>query len=100
LANSSAGFLVLSHAFIAKPWPKRELAGLIARQLTEATRLISIWHGIQIDDVIRFSPPLADIKALHSSAGIESMVRDLSAAALADRATDHDQRHPGSACVK
>lgn len=78
LANSVAGILVLSPAFIAKPWPRRELAGLTARQLNEATRLIPIWHGLQIGEVIRFSPPLADIKAMHSGDGVESLVRQLS----------------------
>jgi hypothetical protein len=91
LAHSSAGILVLSPAFIAKPWPKRELAGLNARQLAHATRLIPIWHGLQIDEVINFSPPLADIKALHSSAGIESMIRELSAVVKGSSSSKFDQ---------
>jgi hypothetical protein len=77
LANSEAGILVLSPAFIAKGWPRRELAGLTTRQIAGATRLIPIWHNLKFDDVMHFSPPLADIKALHSSAGIESMVREI-----------------------
>jgi hypothetical protein len=79
LANSAAGILVLSPSFIAKPWPRTELAGLRARHLANATRLIPIWHNIRADDLLKFSPPLADIKALQSSAGLESIVRDLSA---------------------
>jgi hypothetical protein len=64
---------------MTKAWPKRELAGLTARQLSHATRLIPIWHGLEIvDDVLRFSPPLADIKAVRSDSGIETIVREIS----------------------
>src|SRR5262249_38372314 len=42
LANSAAGIFVISPAFVAKPWPKRELAGFTARHLSEAVRLIPL----------------------------------------------------------
>lgn len=37
-----------------------------------------IWHEIGYQDVLQFSPPLADIKALNSSDGIPEMVRQIS----------------------
>lgn len=78
LANSTTGLFVLSHTFMHKPWPKRELAGLTARQLSDATMLIPIWHEIEFSDVLRFSPPLADIKALHSKDGVDTIILELS----------------------
>jgi hypothetical protein len=92
LANSAAGILVLSHAFIAKQWPKRELAGLVARQMTESARLIPIWHGLKLSEVVQFSPPLADIKALDSGAGIESIVRDISTVVKGSGSDKYDSR--------
>jgi hypothetical protein len=55
--------VILSHHFFAKNWPKYELAGLKARQLRGEQVIIPIWHQITIDDVIKFSPPLADMLA-------------------------------------
>jgi hypothetical protein len=91
LANSTVGLIVLSHNFISKPWPKRELAGLTARQLRESTRLIPIWHEIELNDVLRFSPPLADIKALQSRDGIEMLVQELFRAVPHSQSTSSDR---------
>ena len=60
-----------------KQWPKRELAGLTARQLHDATRLIPVWYEVELADVLAFSPPLADVKALRSSGGLDTLIREL-----------------------
>jgi TIR domain len=79
LANSRYGIVVLSPAFFNKPWAKRELQGLTAREMAEKTDLIlPIWHRISIKDVLAFSPPLADKKAVSSTDGINTVLREIS----------------------
>lgn len=67
LADSRFGIVVLSHNFINKRWPKRELRGLTARDVNEGNIILPIWNNITKDDVIAFSPPLADVLALNTS---------------------------------
>jgi hypothetical protein len=64
LAECRCGLLVLSKAFIRKPWTKYELSGLVNRFVEEKTRLIPIWYGIDRADVAAFNPALADLFAI------------------------------------
>ncbi len=67
LAKSRYGLVIISPNFIAKPWPKRELRGLTARDVNEENIILPIWHNVTKDEVLNFSPPLADVLALDSS---------------------------------
>ena len=62
LANSRFGVVVLSEAFFDKGWPNYELDGLVTREVSEGgTQIIlPIWHRVTKDDVLRYSPSLAD----------------------------------------
>jgi hypothetical protein len=60
LANSRFGVVVLSHAFFAKEVPQRELDGLVTRESTGEQIILPIWHNISKDEVIKYSPTLAD----------------------------------------
>jgi TIR domain len=60
LAGSRYGIVVLSKAFIAKRWPQRELQGLVAREMDGRSTILPVWHQLTRDDVLEFSPPLAD----------------------------------------
>lgn len=64
LAESEFGLVVLSKHFIEKPWPKRELAGLVAGEMGEGQVIVPVWFGITRPDVYSFSPPLADRVAI------------------------------------
>jgi len=78
LAKSRFGIVVLSPAFFSKPWAKRELKGLTAREMAEKTDLIlPIWHRVSLKDVLEFSPPLADKKAASSADGINIVLREI-----------------------
>jgi hypothetical protein len=61
LAKCRCGVLVLSKAFIRKPWPAYELSGLVNRFVEEGTRLIPIWLDVSRSDVAAFNPSLADL---------------------------------------
>jgi hypothetical protein len=64
LTRSRFGVVVLSPAFFARRWPKRELDGLVTRQMAVDTPIIlPIWHDVTHDEVMQFSPPLADTLA-------------------------------------
>ena len=64
LALANYGVVILSPAFFAKSWPEYELRGLTARELGSTKVIIPLWHNVDRDDVLRFSPPLADKLAI------------------------------------
>ncbi|HJV21349.1 MAG TPA: toll/interleukin-1 receptor domain-containing protein [Holophagaceae bacterium] len=78
LSKSRFGVVVLSHSFFRKKWTNRELNGLTARQMNgESQIIIPIWHEIEVEDVLKHSPPLADVFSIHSKDGIRKIVRKL-----------------------
>ncbi|MDD5169300.1 MAG: DUF1883 domain-containing protein [Syntrophales bacterium] len=60
LANSRVGLVVLSPSFIAKGWTNYELDGIVTRTVSGDQILLPIWHNITKQEVIDFSPSLAD----------------------------------------
>jgi len=60
LVNSRFGIVVLSKSFFAKNWPQYELNGLIAREISGHKVVLPIWHDIDKEDILAYSPPLAD----------------------------------------
>lgn len=60
LANSRVGLVVLSPFFISKGWTNYELDGIVTRTVSGEQILLPIWHGITKQQVIDFSPSLAD----------------------------------------
>jgi hypothetical protein len=81
LSKSRYGLVVLSSAFFSKPWPQHELAGLIAREMVGEKVILPIWHKVTKDEVMRFSPTLADKVALNSAfLSIDEIASKLSSA--------------------
>src|SRR5438552_17658522 len=64
LAHSAYGVVILSRHFFQKGWPKHELAGLTARHVGERKVILPVWHGVNKDIVLSYSPPLADAFAV------------------------------------
>ena len=78
LAASRYGIVVLSPSFFRKRWPKRELNGLVAREMAEDRGMIlPVWHHVDRDEVVAFSPPLADLCAAVSAEGLSAVVEQL-----------------------
>lgn len=67
LANSRFGIVVLSQAFFKKGWTNYELDGLVTRVVTGEQILLPIWHNISKQEVIEYSPSLADKLARSTS---------------------------------
>lgn len=60
LANSRVGLVVLSPFFVSKGWANYELDGIVTRTVSGEQILLPIWHNITKQEVIDFSPSLAD----------------------------------------
>jgi hypothetical protein len=64
LARSRFGIVVLSRAFLEKPWPRHELRGLVQKEINGTKTILPIWFGITQRDLMPISPTLADKVAL------------------------------------
>lgn len=78
LANSRFGVVVLSTAFFNRDWPNYELDGLVTREMASGGQqlILPIWHNVTKDEVIRYSPSLADKLALRTA---DSTVSEIAA---------------------
>lgn len=79
LANSRVGLVVLSHSFIAKGWTNYELDGIVTRSVSGEQVLLPIWHNISKQEVVAYSPSLAD-KVARSTAThtVEEIAKEIS----------------------
>lgn len=67
LAKSRFGIVVISRSFISKGWTNYELDGLITRSVSGEQILLPIWHDITKQEVVNYSPSLADKVARNTS---------------------------------
>jgi len=81
LARSRVGLVILSPAFIGKGWTNYELDGIVTRTVSGEQILLPIWHNITKQQVIDFSPSLADkvarSTATHTVEEIAAEIADL-----------------------
>ena len=78
LKNSRFGIVVLSSAFFEKNWTQYELDGLVSREMEGHKVILPIWHMVSKNQVLNYSPSLADKKAINSSLStIEEIVTQL-----------------------
>ncbi len=91
IARSSFGVVVLSAAFFAKDWPQYELDGLVTMAVSGKQILLPLWHGVSKDEVIGFSPSLADRVALRTSDyTIEDIATEITAVVRPDSSEHAD----------
>ena len=77
LAQSRFGAVILSPAFLAKHWPKKELAGLRAREEYGEKVILPVWHNVDKATIRQFSPILADVLAANTDQGIDTVAKQL-----------------------
>ncbi len=78
LANSRFGIVILSTSFFAKNWTQYELDGLVEKEMAGGKVILPIWHKISKDEVMQYSPPLADKVALNTAMNtIEELAQKL-----------------------
>lgn len=66
LAKSRYGIVVFSKAFLSKNWPQFELNGLVAREMQGRRIILPIWHNVDYQDMLSYSPSLTDKLALNT----------------------------------
>lgn len=77
LRKSRFGLVILSPSFFQKQWTQRELDGLTEKEMRAGEKvIIPIWHNVSHDDVLEFSPPLAD-KLAGQSKNFNKLVDDI-----------------------
>ncbi|NLE82342.1 MAG: DUF1883 domain-containing protein [Rhodococcus sp.] len=76
IARSRFGLVVLSPAFLAKNWTQYELDGLVTMSVDGRQVLLPLWHGISKDEVVSFSPSLADRVALTTATSTIEEIAD------------------------
>lgn len=75
LSRCRFGIVVLSKDFFAKEWPQRELDALVEREVrTKRKIILPVWHRVDYSQVAKFSPLLADRKAVSTTEGLEKVV--------------------------
>jgi hypothetical protein len=67
LKNSRYGIVIISPSFVMKNWTEYELNGMVAKEMNGTKVILPIWHKITKDEVLQFSPTLADKVALNTS---------------------------------
>jgi TIR domain len=64
LLRSRFGIVILSKHFFSKPWPRREYNALVALETANRGRIIPVWLDVTREDVLQYSPSLADVNAV------------------------------------
>jgi Domain of unknown function (DUF1883)/TIR domain len=79
VSTSRFGVVVLSPNFFAKNWSQYELDGLVTREMSGDEQIIlPIWHNVSREEVVSYSPALADKLALKSAdADIEEIASQI-----------------------
>ena len=67
LARSRFGVVVISPAFLKKNWPQYELDGLVTKEMNGDQMILPLWHQVTKEEVISYSPSLADKVARNTS---------------------------------
>lgn len=84
LTRSRFGVVLFSHSFFSKKWTNYELNGLVTREFRGRKVILPVWHPrLSLDDLVGYSPSLADKKALiASSMSIEDIATELASLIL------------------
>lgn len=87
LIKSRFGTVILSSSFCSKKWTQYELDSMVAREMNGHKMILPIWHKVTKNDVLNFSPALADKVALNTSIdSIEEIADKLAEVILENKA--------------
>lgn len=78
LKAADYGIVILSKHFFSKQWTVYELDALITIEQTYAKKkILPIWHKLEKEDILTYSPNLANKIAAKSNLGIDKVVTDI-----------------------
>lgn len=87
LRHCRFGAVILSPAFFAKAWPRRELRALDAREMQSGdTVILPVWHNVDENEVAKHSLSLAERVAVRTTEGIDVVAARLGLALGAAKA--------------
>lgn len=85
LAECEFGVLIVSSDFLNKKWPEYEYRGLVAKEMAFGKSILPVWHEVTLEQVVSFSPTLADKFAVSSdNKTIDEIALDVLKAAKPD----------------
>ncbi|MET3477010.1 DnaB-like helicase C-terminal domain-containing protein [Variovorax atrisoli] len=90
LAESRYGVVVLSPHFLRKEWTQKELDGFVALEDGSRKVILPVWHQVSREDILKFSPPLADKLAVPTSKGLAFVIDQIIRAVDPLPQSDHD----------
>ena len=77
LAQSRFGVVILSPAFFTKEWPRKELDALVTKEVSTGKTILPIWHNVNKEYVLAYSPILADKLAVSTEYGIGKVIDEI-----------------------
>lgn len=77
IKTSRYGIVILSKSFFEKPWTRKELDALFAREITGLKVILPVWHELSFEDILDLAPTLANRVAIKTSDGMEQMVNQI-----------------------
>jgi hypothetical protein len=77
LTTSKFGVVILSPDFLAKEWPRRELAALLAIEMKHGKRVLPVLHNLEFESILHDFPLLGDKLCVSTAAGIEAVASEI-----------------------
>jgi TIR domain len=78
LRTCTFGLVVISPSFMAKPWPNREVNGLVVLETGDGRkRILPVWHLTSAEEVAQWSPTIADLKAITTDRGLDVVADEI-----------------------
>jgi hypothetical protein len=82
LAFSQFGIVILSPAFFANDYPQKELQALLSRQTSQGRYILPVLHELEHSELKTRAPLIADLLAISTSRGLESVANELKRSAF------------------
>lgn len=77
ILNSRNGLIILSESFLKKNWTEYELRSLLIKEIELNNKILSIWHNVSKQDIMKKSLFLADKFSLSSNLGIDTLAHKI-----------------------
>jgi leucine-rich repeat protein SHOC2 len=77
LKLSRFGIVILSPTFFERDWTSRELGALLAIDHGRQNVILPVWHNVDKNDVLTYSPLLGDIAATNTLKGLQEVAAEI-----------------------
>lgn len=77
MRDSTFGILLISKAYLEKPWPNYEMDTLIRQSIEQGKKLLPIWHQVSKEEVEARHTGLSGIVPIRSEFGLHNVIDKL-----------------------